>query len=238
MPGVILQRDFVDYYDDEVCSTPYGQEIVLDRTVRREMTYKAQYEKLVSAGFNTPMHGSKKIIYEHLLEQYELMFKGLPDSLWQENVAVLYVNEEQKLVKTTLKNAGALDGETFLIEFKSSKARSKGHVFRYVHIGDMGIWLDIKRQLSWSVGQVMSSQHQCNIIKPSRLNPEHLRHFQHPLFSIDFLCSDEGPLAIRYNERPNLGNMGIMNVMDKEEVASHLLLGMLPVQDDGMIFCC
>jgi hypothetical protein len=221
--GIKLESDFSDYYDADMCSTPYAKEFLFKRISNERPDYPSQLSILKQAGLPVPEHGKlSNILQKRAADLGELAsIEGASDMF----DTLVFI--ENKLKKITLKDAEGLDPDTFACEYIPVNPMHMGHIIRYVNLGDTGIWLDIfSVDDTWKVGH--NNKVDVRLIsKSSRIRPEFLRHFNSPLFSIDFIKIKDELLSVGYHNAPNLKNMGLETHLSADSVSSHIIRGII-----------
>jgi hypothetical protein len=221
--GIKLESDFSDYYDADMCSTPYAKEFLFKRLLSERADYPSQLSILKQAGLPVPKYGQlSQIIQKHTKALGVLANIGGANELFD-----ILVFIENKLKKISLRDAKKLDPDTFACEYIPANPMGVGHIVRYVHLGDTGVWLDVfSAEDTWKVGYNNNVNIQL-ISKSSRIKPEFLRHFNNPLFSIDFIKIKDELLSVGYHNAPNLKNMGLEAHLSADSVSSHIIRGII-----------
>jgi hypothetical protein len=221
--GIKLESDFSDYYDADMCSTPYAKEFLFKRLSNERPDYPSQLSILKQAGLPVPEYGK----LSQILQKRTAGLGELANIEGASEMFDILVFIENKLKKISLKDAHRLDSNTFACEYIPVNPMHIGHIVRYIHLGDTGIWLDIfSIEDTWKVGYNNKVDIQL-ISKSSRINPEFLRHFSSPLFSIDFIKIKDELLSVGYHNAPNLKNMGLEAHLSVDSVSSHIIRGII-----------
>lgn len=198
--GLRVISDFTDYYDTALINS---DECIEYRRIVRETPSRWKELKMIADGM-----GIKTIPIEIVGDTY-----GTGNE-W----VVVYLNENGhgRESKTLLRKSEAAIGYPY-------KMCSKYHIeannitFKFLQVGKRRFNLTLKNENGLALFD------EGRVIDVKELIPGYNYILKEPIFSIDYIMTTDGEIAVDFDRYPNLSKLNFMYTMNGEEVAREIV---------------
>jgi hypothetical protein len=165
---------------------------------------------LDSAGFVTPKHGTASRLLSESKHKNFYLYETMDELM----LFITDINGSAKLI--SLKSAHKLDPETYIRDHIPANPTNHGLVIKYVRIGNLCMWFYI-RSNNPLVSE--SNANHIEIVNNAPIKLEKQPNINLPLYSIDFIMTELGPIAINLSATPDLGALGVNKILSPKQVA-------------------
>ncbi len=213
MFDILIDSDFKDFYDHELCSPPGFFKKKIKR-LSNELNLLEQLALLRKAGIKTAYAASFFTLYAETKNSHS---SNDPD--WEKKHFISTLNGENLTfseAKEKIKNLEEL-------VFYSGDEKDSNSVYKYIQIGSNGFWGHYRTTLN---GHRLFSL----ISKNKKIPSVSIARINRPLFSIDFKLNKKELEATNIDVSPNLKELGFDKILKAEEIAE-LLLPSLEMQN-------
>lgn len=166
------------------------------------------------AGLQTPLYGPLGGMCE-----WASFMSLSPDF---DKIAPLVIfNHHQQAELITLEVAKSLNPEQFAMSYVAPYSSVPGAIVKYIQIGTIRAWLYCCSANGWKAHSDTYQSHliPCNKPLPGFANAS----FPEAIFSIDFIVTHHGAIAIGFDPAPNLTDLGLERYFSSETICQSII---------------